>query len=101
MLNSRPAYLDPDTPNGLNLYAYCNNDPVNYSDPSGHSIVLSTGALILIAFGVSAAVGATASIINQLSSPDFEKINPWLVLWDAGIAGIGGALSMSTLGVQV
>ena len=38
MLNSRPAYLDPDTPNGLNLYAYCNNDPVNFSDPSGHWI---------------------------------------------------------------
>ena len=30
------AYLDPETPNGLNLYAYCNNDPVNYCDPSGH-----------------------------------------------------------------
>ena len=30
------AYLNPDTPNGLNLYAYCNNDPVNYADPSGH-----------------------------------------------------------------
>jgi hypothetical protein len=23
-------------PNGLNLYAYCGNDPVNYADPSGH-----------------------------------------------------------------
>ncbi len=23
------AYLDPDTPSGLNLYAYCNNDPAN------------------------------------------------------------------------
>ena len=21
-------YIDPDTPNGLNLYAYCNNDPI-------------------------------------------------------------------------
>ena len=31
------AYLDPETVNGLNLYCYCNNDPVNYADPSGHS----------------------------------------------------------------
>jgi len=30
-------YIDPETPNGLNLYLYCNNDPVNYADPSGHS----------------------------------------------------------------
>lgn len=30
-------YIDPETPNGLNLYAYCNNDPVNYADPSGHA----------------------------------------------------------------
>ena len=30
------SYLDPETPNGLNLYCYCNNDPVNYADPSGH-----------------------------------------------------------------
>ena len=29
-------YLDPTTINGLNLYAYCANNPVMYSDPSGH-----------------------------------------------------------------
>ena len=32
------AYLDLATPNGLNLYAYCYNDPVNYFDPNGHWI---------------------------------------------------------------
>ena len=47
------SYLDPETPNGLNLYAYCNNDPVNYSDPSGHSIA---GAFIFL--GIMALVGA-------------------------------------------
>lgn len=31
-----PDYLDPKTINGLNLYAYCNNNPVMNVDPSGH-----------------------------------------------------------------
>ena len=29
-------YLDPSSVNGLNLYAYCGNNPVMYSDPTGH-----------------------------------------------------------------
>ena len=43
------SYLDPESVNGLNLYCYCNNDPVNYYDPSGYSFILLLGL-----FGVAA-----------------------------------------------
>ncbi|MBQ8292701.1 MAG: hypothetical protein IJ501_01080 [Bacilli bacterium] len=29
-------YLDPESVNGLNLYCYCYNNPISYSNPSGH-----------------------------------------------------------------
>ncbi len=60
------AYLDPDTPSGLNLYAYCNNDPVNYCDPSGNipewlgwlmSGAAIIGGLALCATGVGGILG--------------------------------------------
>ena len=49
-------YLDPETAHGLNLYAYCGNDPINYVDPSGHLIVELIAALIL---GLATIIGAT------------------------------------------
>ncbi len=55
-------YLDPTSINGLNLYSYCNNDPVNYCDPLGH-IAIST--IIGIIIGV-VALAATANDIYQL-----------------------------------
>ena len=55
-------YLDPETINGLNLYAYCLNNPIAFTDPSGHSalligLLIFTGAMTLggaIYGGVSA-----------------------------------------------
>ena len=45
-------YLDPETIGGLNLYAYCYNNPVNYYDPSGHIVV--TALLVGLIFGLAA-----------------------------------------------
>ena len=62
-------YIDPETPNGLNLYAYCNNDPVNFADPSGHWIET---VFDLFSLG--------ASVVEVVINP----ANPWA--W-AGLVG--------------
>ena len=34
-------YADPETIGGIDLYAYCLNNPVMYSDPTGQSIIIA------------------------------------------------------------
>ena len=48
------SYLDPENVNGLNLYCYCGNDPINYSDPSGNSAIV-IGAILGAIFGFGTA----------------------------------------------
>ena len=53
------SYLDPETINGLNLYAYCLNNPVNRVDYTG-TIAITT---ILISIAIGAAVGAIVGAV--------------------------------------
>ena len=57
-----PSYLDPTTVNGLNLYVYCGNDPVNYADPSGHSPEWLQG----LAIGLAILSGKAATLFGQI-----------------------------------
>ncbi len=54
-------YADPGVPFGLNLYAYCLNDPVNNSDPTGHEVVSIVIAIFI-------AIGLTINDIVQLAT---------------------------------
>ena len=91
------AYLDPESVNGLNLYAYCNNDPVNYADPSGHLAFFIVTAIIGAALGL----GITAAV-DYIPDQEFNLHWGWYVgagLLGAAIgAGIGMAVSYYATG---
>ena len=70
-------YLDPSSINGINLYAYCGNDPVNYFDPSGHApqwlqiagwVGLGVGILVCcVAIGILTAGVGTATFLGAVA----------------------------------
>ncbi len=83
-------YLDPESIMGLNLYAYCADNPVMYQDPSGHFAVST--------FLISICIGAVISTLAELASDaiDDGKINREAKYYigafiSGGIAGMGGA----------
>ena len=89
------AYLDPETPNGLNLYAYCNNDPVNYSDPSGNIAISTIATAMLIGFGIGFAIGGIFEIGKQINNNGWDPSN-WdgiQILRSALGGGVAGAIS--------
>ena len=86
------AYLDPESVNGLNLYCYCNNDPVNYADPSGRSVT----AILLTAL-VAGALSAGANVVGQMffDSKTFDTLD-WRKVAISGVAGFCAGLIPGT-----
>ena len=77
-------YYDPLS---LNRYTYCQNNPVRYTDPSGHVFfTILAGALI------GAAVGAGVEIVSQKVIEKKKEVDWKSVGYEAAVGAVGGAI---------
>ena len=84
------SYLAPETIHGLNLYAYCLNNPVMYVDPSGH-VALSA---VIIGAIVGAIVGSLYGGLT--ASAKGENILAGVVAGAIGGALMGAAAAFAS-----
>ena len=99
------SYLDPETVNGLNLYAYCLNNPVMNVDPSGHSVFL---VMLITSIVIGAAVGGTINGISAYNEGQrgwglFGAIAGGAVMGGAmgAVLVLGGAAGLTSVGATV
>ncbi len=83
-------YLEPGSINGLNLYTYCSNNPVNYSDESGHFPILA----VLIGAGIGFLTSYIPDVISEMQDGfDWSDFNTFEDNWIKYVgATLGGAI---------
>ena len=84
-------YADPETICGLNLYAYCGNNPVMSVDPTGEFIL----SLFLICLGVGLVAGAVTSGITAYN----EGYRGWDLFGKIALGALTGAVIGAGVGL--
>ena len=114
-------YADPESVNGINLYAYCGNNPVMGYDPDGTwdwlraiaiaalaVVAVAAIAAITVATGgaatpviagavIGAGISGASSAVSQLATTG--EVQWEQVLVDASIGAVSGAFGGSAIGV--
>ena len=73
------------------MFAYCNNNPVNQSDPNGEFVL-----------GVTLGKAAIGAAVNVLTTYIGAKVTGQSYSWkDAGVAALAGALGTGGTGLKI
>ena len=92
-----PDYLDYESINGLNLYAYCLNSPVMYADPTGH-FVFTTAMLVGLIIGATVGAAIGFGTVAYTDYQDDGQIFNGSVKW---YEYVGGTVTGAVLGAGV
>ncbi|MBQ6783402.1 MAG: RHS repeat-associated core domain-containing protein, partial [Acholeplasmatales bacterium] len=106
------SYLEYDVLGGLNLWTYCNNNPIMYVDPDGKFPILAFILGILSLVGMGLTIGGVANDNSVLKSIGLSMVAISALIAGgvavaAGMAGatylgiIGGSTIMAGLGTSV
>lgn len=74
-------YLDPTSVNGMNLYAYCNNDPITYLDNAGNFAVKYSSDSVKL-----------RSLMSIINIPGFDEVSYTNTALDAFLKIAGNVL---------
>jgi RHS repeat-associated protein len=82
-------------PQSLNLYAYCQNNPIMYVDENGHWIHIAIGAL------VGGTIGGVICVVSQAAQAggDLSQIDMTKVLISTATGAASGALASTGFGL--
>ena len=88
------SYLRHDVPNGMNPFAYCYNNPVNYTDRTGHFAI--TASVIfwaaIIGAGAGAVVGGAAGGITAAATGENVGLGAFLGALAGAVMGAGAGV---------